>query len=841
MLVSNLGIFLLVCYSYCQLLLAAAQPAILFFGENFKLKVGDRDVLQSESKNPGFACGFHKNETSYYFSIFIYADERSDSQVVWTANRNKPLDDSSTLRLSRYGELELVGGDGTVVWWAGAYGKPVTAMKLEETGNLVLLDAENNTLWRSFDQPTDTLVAGQMLATGKKLTSFSNTSASYFVSAEDGGLTAYIVDGETPQMYLRLTDFHTIVNECRNHTTVKSTIYEKLLNFTRYDCDDETPQFLITATVHGNSSLTLRKTPNHFIKLEIDGRLTVYDWDGSNWLSVELANRDSDQCLLPLKCGHYGVCTEGQCSCPISSEGEDRYFKYLDKLYPDKGCEGSGRAPSCNEPNEWGLVDFGDYSYFGYVDSNAAAGDIISLHGCREACIKNCSCKAVFFMSQNDSHRGNCYLLDQVFSIRKVQLDGETYTSWASFKVPQRPSASQPPGAVKPSQDHGKRDKEHKDALSITGIAIGSLAVVIFVVGTIVYLATRMRKREEEKDDEEEVELERVQGMGPRRFSYEELKTATEDFQTILGRGGFGSVYEGVLNDGTRIAVKRLDDVRQGMKEFLAEVQTIGSIHHMNLVRLVGFCATKSHRLLVYEYMSNGSLDRWIFHENEKPNLDWKTRHSIIIGTSKALCYLHEECSHRIAHLDVKPENILLDGDYNAKLSDFGLSKLISRDQSQVVTTMRGTPGYLAPEWLTASISEKADVYSFGIVVVEVVCGRRNLDLSQPEESRHLLKQLYLTQVDRLLDLVDLTSEERSCYGEEAVRVLRIAMWCLQNDHSRRPPMSLVVKALEGTVELDSHIEFEPFYGMHPRSASQRQSGSETQSDTQCLLLSGPR
>ncbi|XP_027061915.1 G-type lectin S-receptor-like serine/threonine-protein kinase SD2-5 [Coffea arabica] len=204
----------------------------------------------------------------------------------------------------------------------------------------------------------------------------------------------------------------------------------------------------------------------------------------------------------------------------------------------------------------------------------------------------------------------------------------------------------------------------------------------------------------------------------PTRFPFEDLKIATANFSKKLGQGGFGSVFEGSLRDGTKVAVKCLDGIGQVKKSFLAEVESIGSIHHVNLVRLVGFCAEKSHRLLVYEFMSNGSLEKWIYRQGQEIVLDWKCRRKIVLDIAKGLTYLHEDCRQKIIHLDIKPQNILLDDKFNAKLSDFGLSKLIDRDQSQVVTTMRGTPGYLAPEWLSAVITEKVDVYSFGAVVV---------------------------------------------------------------------------------------------------------------------------
>ncbi|KAM7497808.1 hypothetical protein LguiA_022222 [Lonicera macranthoides] len=213
------------------------------------------------------------------------------------------------------------------------------------------------------------------------------------------------------------------------------------------------------------------------------------------------------------------------------------------------------------------------------------------------------------------------------------------------------------------------------------------------------------------------------------RFSYKDLKVATENFSKKLGEGGFGSVFEGTLKDATKVAVKCLDGLTQVKKSLLAEVETIGSIHRVNLVRLIGFCVEKSHGwILVYEYMCNGSLDRWIYHQNDEGAiLDWKCRKKVVLDIAKGLTYLHEDCRQKIIRLDIKPQNILLDENYNAKVVDFGLSKLVDRNQSQVMTTMRGTPGYLAPEWLNSIITEKVDLYSFGVVVLEICCGVGNL------------------------------------------------------------------------------------------------------------------
>ncbi|KAF8783781.1 hypothetical protein HU200_000219 [Digitaria exilis] len=301
--------------------------------------------------------------------------------------------------------------------------------------------------------------------------------------------------------------------------------------------------------------------------------------------------------------------------------------------------------------------------------------------------------------------------------------------------------------------------------------------------------------------------------LGPtvQRTVFIKLRECTEDFSLKIGEGGFGSVFEGTLNE-KRVAVKRLESARQGKKEFLAEVVTIGSIEHINLVRLLGFCAEKAHRLVVYEYMPRGSLDQWIYYRHNNAPIDWSTRCRIIMDIAKGLCYLHEECRRKIAHLDVKPQNILLDENVNAKLADFGLCKLIDRDQSHIITVMRGTPGYLAPEWLTSQITEKADIYSFGVVIMEGRLLRRNIDNSQPEECIHLINLLQeKAQNNQLIDIIDKQSEDMVAHQDEVIQMMKLGMWCLQNNSRRRPSMSTVVKVLEGTMTVETCIDYNFF------------------------------
>jgi serine/threonine protein kinase len=347
------------------------------------------------------------------------------------------------------------------------------------------------------------------------------------------------------------------------------------------------------------------------------------------------------------------------------------------------------------------------------------------------------------------------------------------------------------------------RQQKHQLEI-ILGSSLASFFVLFISIGIMVFLFWK----KENADEAEEYYLDHVPGM-PTRYSYDDLQAMTKNFNKELGGGGSGTVFEGTITDGTKVAVKRLDGFNQITKSFLAEVETIGSLHHFNLVRLIGFCAEKSHRLLVYEYMCNGSLDKWVFHQNHEMLLDWKHRKKIILDTARGLTYLHEDCRQKIAHLDIKPHNILLDEDFNAKVSDFGLSKLVDHDQSQVVTSIRGTPSYMAPEWMSSVITEKVDVYSFGVVLLEILCRRKNFDHLQPEEEMHLL-DLFKKKIedDLLLDLVDKYSEDMQLHGAEVVNMMKVAAWCLKNDFTKRPSMSMVVKVIEGIVNVESHLDY---------------------------------
>lgn len=291
------------------------------------------------------------------------------------------------------------------------------------------------------------------------------------------------------------------------------------------------------------------------------------------------------------------------------------------------------------------------------------------------------------------------------------------------------------------------------------------------------------------------------------RFTYAELKSATKGFREEIGRGAGGVVYKGALSDDRVAAIKRLSEANiQGEAEFLAEISTIGMLNHMNLIDMWGYCVEGKHRILVYEYMEHGSLAN-----NLSSNvLDWDKRFNVALGTAKGLAYLHEECLEWVLHCDVKPQNILLDSDFQPKVADFGLSKLLNRDErgSSAFSRIRGTRGYMAPEWVyNLRITSKVDVYSYGVVVLEMVTGKSPMGIHSVENSTGGIEQHRLvtwvkdklnsapTPMFWVEEIADPYLE--GLYDVSQVEVLvKVALQCVQDDMNERPSMSQVVEML---------------------------------------------
>ncbi|XP_023757155.1 probable LRR receptor-like serine/threonine-protein kinase At1g56140 [Lactuca sativa] len=343
-----------------------------------------------------------------------------------------------------------------------------------------------------------------------------------------------------------------------------------------------------------------------------------------------------------------------------------------------------------------------------------------------------------------------------------------------------------------------------------TGLIVGILVpigAVSFLTLLALYILRQRRKRKDTSGNYDE-EFLGIDHTRPYTFGYGNLRDATDDFSPAnkLGEGGFGPVYKGTLDDGRVIAVKLLSVAsHQGKSQFVAEIATISAVQHRNLVKLYGSCIDGEKRLLVYEYLENKSLDQALFGSS-RLSLKWSTRFDICMGLARGLTYLHEESRIRIIHRDVKSSNVLLDSDLNPKISDFGLAKLYDDKKTHLSTRVAGTFGYLAPEYaMWGHLTEKADVFGFGVVALEIISGRPNSDSSLEDEKIYLLNWAWkLHEGNRELELVD---EELSEFNEtEVKRMTKVALLCTQTSPTQRPSMSRVVAMLSGDIEVTGVI-----------------------------------
>jgi len=487
-------------------------------------------------------------------------------------------------------------------------------------------------------------------------------------------------------------------------------------------------------------------------------------------------------------CGAFGICDEKSellCSCPAGfrpSSVEDWELGdhshgcrrnnplhcHNSSLRDKDGGDAFLLAPGISLPSN---------------SSPAAAGaSPSSAEDCRSACLRSCDCSAYSYGSRCALWYGDLLGL----SAMDTASTDDLYLRLSAMDVP----------------SNGRRKRTVVVFVSVASAA--SILACVSVIATVLVKMFRRRQRN--------IRFMQAAAEGGNlvAFKYSDMRRATKNFSEKLGGGSFGSVYKGTLSGvGAAVAVKKLEGVLcVGEKQFRNEVRTIGMIQHVNLVRLRGFSSHGSERLLVYDHMPNGSLDRALF--TAAPALSWRARFQIALGAARGLLYLHERCRDCIIHCDIKPENILLDVNLVPKVADFGMAKLLGRDFSRVLTTVRGTIGYLAPEWISGvPITAKADVYSYGMVLLEIISGRRNARGWATTEQEASLSGYFPLVAARKVNegeaLVGLLDERLhgDADARELERACRVACWCVQDDEAHRPSMEQVVQALEGVVILD--------------------------------------
>ncbi|KAA8532695.1 hypothetical protein F0562_032728 [Nyssa sinensis] len=409
----------------------------------------------------------------------------------------------------------------------------------------------------------------------------------------------------------------------------------------------------------------------------------------------------------------------------------------------------------------------------------------------------------------------NCSECDR--SGGRCGFDAETY----HFKCfcPDRPhSASCDPW--------NKQKLEMKVAVGISaaGLVIAIILVCFFRRKCSSSKSMILCKKDMENHQKIEAFLKNYRSLAPKRYSYSDVKKITNSFKDKLGEGGYGSVYKGKFNNGSLVAVKVLNKSKGNGEEFINEVASISKTSHINIVTLLGFCFEGSKRALIYEFMPNGSLEKFIYNDKSSTErqLGWGKLYQIALGIAQGLEYLHRGCSTRILHFDIKPHNILLSEDFCPKISDFGLAKLCPKKDSIVsMWGMRGTVGYIAPELFSRTfggVSHKSDVYSYGMMILEMVGGRKNFDKGVEHNSEIYLPHWMYKRIelDEELGLRGITNEEDD---KNAKKMIIVGLWCIQTNPSNRPSMSKVVDLLKGSLEL-LQIPPRPFLSSPPRPSA---------------------
>nr|XP_023911749.1 G-type lectin S-receptor-like serine/threonine-protein kinase At5g35370 [Quercus suber] len=783
------------------------------------------------SQNGTFKATIYAKPPSskYYFSIVHSATDT----IIWSANRNTPMSSSDKLSLTASG-LRVTNQTGQPLWATPQFHSDISAMQLSETGNLVLVDAGNNTLWESFAYPTDTIVMGQRIPIGKSL-------QSSVIFDEDMSLGDYrleVTDRDVVLQWNKMNYWELSMDPKAVRNSNKAVSLMVMNGTGLYLLASDNSTVVQVALYDGSSSFRSGK-------LGPDGKFIIVrppTRSDKKW-ETEFAGPFED-CDLPLSCKEIGLCRRKPlgkiCSClpEFSNQNNGDCMPVNRSLSLPSACTAARNGSQLNSSISY--LKFGPGIDYFADNFEEPVKNNVTWSVCQDLCSQNCFCLGFF----HEVSSGSCYLLENHLGSFILADNNKDRLGYIKVLV-------------------GSSNINQKQNLPVAALVLlpltGFLILVVFVIIAILWLRKKrlsktktVRLGRSNSSSSAELEMISIPGL-PRRFAYEELAAATENFRTQIGSGGFGTVYRGTLSDKTVVAVKKITSLGiQGKKEFFTEISIIGNIHHVNLVRLKGFCAQGRQRFLVLEYMNRGSLGSTLFGNG--PVLEWQERLEIAIGTARGLAYLHSECEHRIIHCDVKPENILLNDNLQVKISDFGLSKLLDPEQSFLFTTMRGTRGYLAPEWIMSStISDKADVYSYGLVLLEIVRGRKNCSIqtwshstktsssegnassSSPSVSEHRLIYfplfaLEMHQQRRYLELADPRLEGRVT-SEEVEKLVRIALCCVHENPALRPSMAHVVGMLEGGLSLgeprSESLNFLRFYGQRFIEESRMEGSNE--------------
>ncbi|KAI9079180.1 hypothetical protein K1719_038906 [Acacia pycnantha] len=768
------------------------MPLFFFFFFSPLLAIGTADIIITQSqplvddgkstlvsKDGKFELGFFSPASSTNRYVGLWFKKVPVRYILWVANREKPLKDKlGTMTINKEGYLTILTQNQTLIWVANStalnlmMSSPIA--QLLDSGNLVLRDEKDqnpeNYLWQSFDYISDVFLPGMKL--GWDLRTGLNRRLIAWKNWDDPSPSDFICELQLHnyrEIYVwqgRTKSYRSGPWNGDHFVDTPSSMKSLLYNATLVSNKDEVYYMYNPLNESMISIRVLNQTRNSLQNL-------MWIEEDQSWKSFGDVPRDN--CGRYNLCGAYGICSISDSTlCQCLRGFEPKSPKNWD-IYDWKGGCVRSEPWSCKVKGKDNFVKFGNLKLpdttYTWVNTS------MTLDECKAKCWDNCSCTAYTMSDIRNGGSGCVMWFDDLLDLNQMSSDAgqDLYIRLASTDI-------------------AKHEGVNSYKIKVTAITASVLALGMLL--TFLYIYKSRRKSKENTDEVPEGDMELP------LYDFAIIASATQNFSddNKLGQGGFGPVYKGTLGGGQEIALKRLSqNSHQGVKEFQNEVMLCAKLQHRNLAKVLGCCIQGEEKMLIYEYMSNKSLDSFIFGSpTQKSLLCWFKRFRIICGIARGLMYLHQDSRLRIIHRDLKASNILLDKELNPKISDFGLAKTFGKDENQKNTRrVIGTYGYMAPEYAIYGLfSIKSDVFSFGVVLLETVSGIKNGAFSLTKQSVNLIGHAWRLWKEGIpLELID--KHLGGSYNEsEVLRCIHIGLLCVQHHHDDRPNITSVVVML---------------------------------------------